>query len=186
MLALPAAAVAQSLQRPMQIIVPFAPGASADGIARLIAAELGQRLKRQVVVENKAGAGGALGLMAVAKAPPDGDLLTLAATGALVVAPHLPDAPPVDPLHDVAPLAKLIDIPVVLVGNPRIGPKSVQEMIERAKTNPAGVSYGSMGVNSGANLGMALLAKATGAKFIHVPYRGTTPAVTDLLGGRSP
>jgi tripartite-type tricarboxylate transporter receptor subunit TctC len=186
MLALPGAALAQSSQRTLQIIVPFAPGASADGIGRIVANGLAERLKRQVVVENKAGAGGALGLMAVAKAPPDGELLTLAATGALVVAPHMAGAPPVDPLRDVAPLAKLIDIPVVLVSNPSIGPKSLMEMIERAKASPSGVSYGSMGVNSGAHLGMALLAQKVGGKFIHVPYRGSAPAVTDLLGGQIP
>jgi tripartite-type tricarboxylate transporter receptor subunit TctC len=186
MLALPGAAMAQTSQKTLQIIVPFAPGASADGIGRIVASGLAERLGRQVVVENKAGAGGALGLMAVAKALPNGDLLTLAATGALVVAPHMAGAPPVDPLHDVAPLAKLIDIPVVLVANPQIGPKSVKEMIEHAKTNPNGVSFGSMGVNSGAHLGMALLAQHTGGKFVHVPYRGSAPAVTDLLGGQIP
>jgi tripartite-type tricarboxylate transporter receptor subunit TctC len=186
MLALPGVALAQTSQKTILIIVPFAPGASADGIGRIVASGLADRLGRQVVVENKAGAGGALGLMAVAKAPPDGDLLTLAAPGALVVAPHMPGAPPVDPLRDVAPLAKLIDIPVVLVSNPKIGPKSVQELIERAKANPGGVSFGSMGVNSGAHLGMELLGQATGAKLVHVPYRGSAPAVTDLLGGQIP
>jgi tripartite-type tricarboxylate transporter receptor subunit TctC len=186
MLALPGAALAQTSQRTMQIIVPFAPGASADGIGRLVAMGLAERLNRQVIVENKAGAGGALGLMAVAKAPPDGDLLTLAAPGALVVAPHMPGAPPIDPLRDVAPLAKLIDIPIVLVSNPKIGPKSVKELLERARANPNGINFGSMGVNSGAHLSMELLAKATGVKLVHVPYRGSAPAVTDLLGGQIP
>jgi tripartite-type tricarboxylate transporter receptor subunit TctC len=186
MLALPGAALAQTSQRTLTIIVPFAPGASADGIGRIVATGLAERLGRQVVVENKTGAGGALGLMAVAKAPPDGDLLTLAATGALVVSPHMAGAPPVDPLRDVAPLAKLIDIPVVLVSNPRIGPKNVKEMLERAKTDAAGVSYGSMGVNSGAHLGMELLKQQTGVQLVHVPYRGSMPAVTDLLGGQIP
>jgi tripartite-type tricarboxylate transporter receptor subunit TctC len=183
---LPAAAFPQGSQRTIEIIVPFAPGASADGIARIVANGLGDRLNRQVVVENRAGAGGVLGLMAVAKAPPDGDLLTVAATGALVVAPHIAGAPPIDPLRDVAPVAKLIDIPVVLVANPRVGPKTVKELIARGKNDPNGVSYGSMGVNSGGHLGVALLGQATGAKFIHVPYRGSTPAVTDLLGGQIP
>lgn len=184
-LALPAAAAAQTSQRPLTIIVPFAPGASADGIGRIVATGLAERLGRQVVVENKAGAGGALGLMAVAKASADADLLTVAATGALVVSPHMAGAPPVDPLRDVAPLAKLIDIPVVLVSNPRVGPKTAAEMLERAKASP-GVSFGSMGVNSGAHLGMELLKQQTGAHLVHVPYRGSAPAVTDLLGGQIP
>src|SRR5262245_44264290 len=98
MLLLSAPAFAQTSQKAIQLIVPFAPGASADGIARVIAPELGARLGRTVVIENKAGAGGALGLAAVAKAPPDGDMLTLAATGALVINPHIAGAPPIDPL----------------------------------------------------------------------------------------
>src|SRR3982751_1219751 len=88
----PGIGVAQTPQKPIQIVVPFAPGASADGIGRLLAAELTTRLGRQVVVENKAGAGGSLGLLGVAKAPPDGDSLAIAATGALVINPHFPNA----------------------------------------------------------------------------------------------
>ena len=109
MLVVPGGALAQS--KPVQLIVPFAPGASADGIARAIAPELGTRIGRTVVIENKAGAGGTLGLIAVSKAPPDGDTLTLAATGALVINPHIPNATPIDPLRDVVAVAKLIEIP---------------------------------------------------------------------------
>src|SRR5262245_31828066 len=86
---MPVSALAQTSQKPIQIIVPFAPGASADGIARILAAELAPRLGRPVVVENKAGAGGSLGILTVAKAAPDGDTLTIAATGALVINPHI-------------------------------------------------------------------------------------------------
>ena len=133
MLVLPGSALAQT--KPVQPIVPFAPGASADGIARAIAPELGTRLGRTVVIENKAGAGGTLGLIAVAKAPPDGDTLTFAATVALVINPHIPNATPVDPLRDVTAVAKLIEIPLVLVSNPKSGPKTVTEMLERAKAS---------------------------------------------------
>jgi tripartite-type tricarboxylate transporter receptor subunit TctC len=184
MLVLPGSALAQS--KPVQLIVPFAPGASADGIARAIAPELGTRLGRTVVIENKAGAGGTLGLIAVSKAPPDGDTLTLAATGALVINPHIPNATPIDPLRDVIAVAKLIAIPLVLVSNPRVGPKSVTELIERSKQSPNGVSYGTTGVNSGQHLSMELFKKATDANLVHVPYRGSAPAVTDLLGGQIP
>jgi tripartite-type tricarboxylate transporter receptor subunit TctC len=180
----PGTALAQT--KPVQLIVPFAPGASSDGIARAIAPELGKRLGRTVVIENKAGAGGTLGLIAVSKAPPDGDTLTLAATGALVINPHIPNATPIDPLKDVIAVAKLIEIPLVLVSNPRIGPKSVTELIERSKASPSGVSYGTTGVNSGQHLSMELFKKATGANLVHVPYRGSAPAVTDLLGGQIP
>jgi tripartite-type tricarboxylate transporter receptor subunit TctC len=184
MLAFPSGAFAQS--KPVQLIVPFAPGASADGIARAIAPELGTRLGRTVVIENKAGAGGTLGLIAVSKAPPDGDTLTLAATGALVINPHIPNATPIDPLRDVVAVAKLIEIPLVLVSNPKVGPKTVTEMLARAKASPNGLSYGTTGVNSGQHLSMELLKKATGSNLVHVPYRGSAPAVTDLLGGQIP
>jgi len=179
----PACGLAQPT-KPMQIVVPFAPGASADGIARIVAAELGPIFSRQVVVENKPGAGGSLGLVAVAKAPPDGDTLAVAATGALVINPHIPNGSPLDPLRELAPIAKLIEIPIVLVANPARGPKSVTELIARAKASPDGVSYGSTGVNSAQHLAMELLKRKTGANLVHVPYRGSAPAVTDLLGGQ--
>jgi tripartite-type tricarboxylate transporter receptor subunit TctC len=182
-LLLPASAPAQT-QKTMQIIVPFAPGASADGISRIVATELGARLGRQIVVENKPGAGGSLGLITLAKAPADGDTLAVGATGALVIGPHMPNAPPLDPLRDLAPIAKLIDIPIVVVANPQSGPKSIAELIARAKQNPNGVSYGSTGVNSGQHLAMELLKQATGANLVHVPYRGSAPTVTDVLGGQ--
>jgi tripartite-type tricarboxylate transporter receptor subunit TctC len=184
MLLWPALAAAQLAQKTMQIVVPFAPGASADGIGRIIASELTVRLGRQVLVENKPGAGGSLGLMAVAKAPPDGDTLAIAATGALVINPHLQNATAFDPLRDLVAVAKLIEIPIVLVANPATGPKSVAELIARAKTNPDGVSYGSTGVNSGQHLAMEMLKQTTGANLVHVPYRGSAPAVTDVLGGQ--
>jgi tripartite-type tricarboxylate transporter receptor subunit TctC len=177
-------ALAQTAHKSIQLIVPFAPGASADGIARTIANELGPRLGRQIVVENKPGAGGSLGLTALAKAAPDGDTLSVGATGALVISPHLAGAPPFDPLRDLAAIAKLIDVPLVIVANPTIGPKSVREMIERSKAVPGGVTYGSTGTNSSQHLTMELLKRATGANLVHVPYRGSAPAVTNLVGGQ--
>jgi tripartite-type tricarboxylate transporter receptor subunit TctC len=179
-------AFAQTSPKAIQIIVPFAPGASADGIARILATELGVRLNRQVVVENKAGAGGALGLIVLAKSPPDGDTLAVGATGALVIGPHMPAAPPLDPLRELTPVAKLIEIPLVLIANPASGPKSIKEMIEQAKASPAGLSYGSTGVNSGQHLSMELLKQVTGANLVHVPFRGSAPAVTAVIGGQVP
>jgi hypothetical protein len=102
-------ALAQPSQRPIQIIVPFAPGASADGAARIVANELGPRLRRQVVVEHRAGAGGALGLQMLAKSAPDGDTLGVGATGALLLNPNLPSNPGPDLLRELAPVAKLIE-----------------------------------------------------------------------------
>ena len=133
-------ALAQTAQKPIQIIVPFAPGASADGAARIVANELGPRLNRQVVVENKAGAGGTLGLQQLAKSAPDGDTLGVGATGALLLNPNLPSNPGPDLLHELAPVAKLIDVAIVLVANTSTGPKTVVEMIERSKTTPGGLA----------------------------------------------
>ena len=185
-LLLPASIVAQTTHRTIQIIVPFAPGASADGIGRIIGSELGQRLGRQVVIENKAGAGGSLGLVIAAHAPPDGDMLAIGAPGALVINPHLPNPTPIDPLRDLVPIARLVEIPIVLVSNPDVGPKSIPELIARSKTSSNGLSYGSTGVNSAQHLDMELLKLATGANLVHVPYRGSAPAITDLLGGIVP
>ena len=172
--------------KPLEIIVPFAPGASADGIARVIGNDLGARLGRPVVIESKPGAGGTLGLQLLAKAAPDGDTLAVGATGALLISPNLPGASGFDPLRELAPVAKLIEIPIVVVANPDKGPKTIAEMIARAKASPNGLSYGSTGVNSGQHLIMEFLKQATGANLVHVPYRGSTPAVADLLGGQIP
>ena len=179
-------ALAQTSQKPIQIIVPFAPGASADGAARIVANELGPRLNRQVVVENKAGAGGTLGLQQLAKSAPDGDTLGVGATGALLLNPNLPSNPGPDLLRELAPVAKLLDIAIVLVANPATGPKTVAEMIERSKTTPGGLAYGSTGTNTSQHLSVELLRQATGANLVHVPYRGSAPAVVDLLAGQIP
>ena len=179
-------ALAQTSQKPIQIIVPFAPGASADGAARIVANELGPRLNRQVVVENKAGAGGTLGLQQLAKSAPDGDTLGVGATGALLLNPNLPSNPGPDLLRELAPVAKLIDVAIVLVANPATGPKTIREMIERSKATPGGLAYGSTGTNTSQHLSVELLKQATGANLVHVPYRGSAPAVVDLLAGQIP
>lgn len=186
MLVIAGPVLAQPSQKPIRIIVPFAPGASADGIARAIANDLSVRTGRPVVVENRVGAGGALGLSMVAKAPPDGDTLGIGATGALLIDPNLPTSttPPV--LRELAPVAKLIEVSTVVAAHPVTGPKSIKELIERGKTNPEGVTYGSTGVNTSQHISMEIMAKATGAKLVHVPYRGSAPAVVDAVAGQIP
>jgi len=185
LLLMPAAASAQS-QKPIRIIVPFAPGASADGIARAIANGLGERLGRTVVVENNVGAGGSLGLVTVAKSPPDGDTLAVGATGALLINPHLPNSTAPDLLRDLAPVAKLIEVGVIVVAHPAAGPTSIKELIAQSKARPHGLSYGSTGVHTGQHITMELLKKATGANLTHIPYRGSAPAVVDLIAGQIP
>jgi tripartite-type tricarboxylate transporter receptor subunit TctC len=186
MLALSGPAHAQSSQKPLQIIVPFAPGGSADGIGRIVALELGARLGRPTVVENKPGAGGSLGLSLLAKAPPDGDTIAIAATGALVINPHVPGSTGFDPARELAPVAKLIDIPLVMIANPKTGPKTILEAINQSKASPAGLSYGSTGVNSSQHLSAEMLKKVTGANFVHVPYRGSGPAALAAVAGEVP
>jgi tripartite-type tricarboxylate transporter receptor subunit TctC len=177
---------AQPSQKPIRIIVPFAPGASADGIARAISIELGKRSGKTVVVENMTGAGGSQGLITLSKAPPDGDTLGVGASGALLINPHIAGSTAPDLLRDLVPVAKLIEVGIVVVANPKTGPKTIKELIERAKASPQGISYGSTGVNTGQHLTMEMLAAHTGANLVHIPYRGSAPAIVDLISGQIP
>jgi tripartite-type tricarboxylate transporter receptor subunit TctC len=186
LLAPPGAAHAQASQKPIQIIIPFAPGGSADGIGRILATELSAKLGRQVYVENKPGAGGSLGLTVLAKAAPDGDTISIAATGALVINPHVPGSTGFDPIKELSPVAKLISIPLVIVANPKIGPKTVKEMIEQSKATPGGLSFGSTGVNSSQHLSVEMFKKVTGANLVHIPYRGSGPAALAAVAGDVP
>jgi len=177
-------AIAQSFpSKPITLIVPFAPGASADAIARAIGKELSQVLGQPVVVENKAGAGGATGLIAVSKSTPDGHTIGLGATGAIAVNPHLADAPPLNPQKDLVPLAKLADIPLVFVASSQSGYGNLLALIKDAKNNPKGVVYGNSGQYTSQHLAGELLASMSGATLVAAPYRGSGPAVTDALGG---
>jgi tripartite-type tricarboxylate transporter receptor subunit TctC len=186
LLLLPAPALAQPSQKSIRIIVPFAPGASADGIARAISIDLGKRSGKSVVVENMTGAGGSQGLITLSKAPPDGDTLGVGASGALLINPHIAGSNAPDLLRDLMPVAKLIEVGIVVVANPKTGPKTIKELIERAKASPQGISYGSTGVNTGQHLTMEMLAAHTGANLVHIPYRGSAPAIVDLIAGQIP
>ena len=177
-------ALAQT-QKPIRIIVPFAPGASADGIARAIANDLacgsaGRSWSRTRRRRRLARAG------PLSKAPPDGDTLGIGATGALLINPNLPK------LDRARSAARARAGREADRGRRRGGGKSadraegVKELVERCKTNPDGVTYGSTGVNTGQHISMELLAHATGAKLVHMPYRGSAPAVVDPIAGQIP
>ena len=182
-----AGALAQSYPaKPITLVVPFAPGASADGIARIVGRELSASLGQPVVVDNKPGAGGALGLIAVSKSSPDGYTIGLGATGAVAVNPHLPDAPPLRPEKDLLPLAKLADIPLVFVTSTGSGHGNLQAFLNAARKNPDGLSYGTSGQYTSQHLSGELLASMAKVRLVPVPYRGSGPAVTDLLGGMVP
>ncbi len=178
-------AAAQSFpSKGMTIIAPFAAGGSADGIARLIARELGQALGQPVIVENRPGAGGATGLIAVAKSNPDGYTLGIGASGAIAIAPHLPDAPPLSPSKQLQPLSKLADIPLVVVAGANSGIPNLQALI--AKGRAGEVALGNSGQYTTHHLAGELLASTVKAQLVAVPYRGSAPAVNDVLSGQVP
>ena len=172
--------------RNMTLIAPFAPGASADGISRIVGEKLSRQLGKPVVVENRPGAGGTTGLTILARSEPDGHTLGVGATGAIVVNPHVESQAGFDPLRDLAPIARLIEVPIVLVAPREAGFRSLKEMIEQSKRTAGGLSFGSTGVNSAQHLAVELLKKATQANLVHVPYRGSAPVITDVLGGQLP
>lgn len=171
-------------QKPITVVAPFAPGGSADGIARLVARELSKSLGQTVLVDNKPGAGGATGLLVVAKSNPDGYTIGIGATGAIAIGPHLPDAPPLNPTQQLQPLAKLADIPLVVAASQASGFTTLQGLLSASKgaETPAGNS----GQYTAHHLSSELLASMAKVKLVSVPYRGSAPAVTDLLGGQVP
>ena len=168
--------------RPVKIVVPFSPGGAVDGPTRLVAQHLGERLGQPVVVENKPGAGATLGTETVAKALPDGYTLLLASQTNAISA-SLYRKLTYDPVGDFAPISLIGREPGVLVVNPSVPAKNLQEFIAWVKSRPGQVDYASSGNGSGQHLFMALLASMTGMKLNHVPYRGSGQATTDLIAG---
>jgi tripartite-type tricarboxylate transporter receptor subunit TctC len=168
--------------RPIHVIVPFSPGGAVDGPMRLIAQELGKRLGQPVVVENKPGAGATIGTDVVAKAAPDGYTLLLASQTNAISA-TLYSKLPFDPIEDFAPITLIGREPGVVVVNPAVPARTLQEFIAYVKAHPGEVNYASSGNGSGQHLFAALLASRTGMKMNHVPYRGSGQATTDLISG---
>jgi tripartite-type tricarboxylate transporter receptor subunit TctC len=186
MAAAPTAALAQEGGRPVQLIVPFAPGASADGTARVLAAALGPRLRQNVTVDNRPGGGGSLGLSMVARAAPDGTTLGIGAPGATVINPHTAEATGLRPLEQLTPLARLADIPLVIIASKASGITSLADLVARSRTTRGGLSFATTGTNSVQHLAVELLRARSGADLVHVPYRGSAPAVTDVIAGTVP
>jgi tripartite-type tricarboxylate transporter receptor subunit TctC len=177
-------AVADYPDRPIRLIVPFPPGAGTDTTARLLANALSTQIKQTIVVENKAGGGGSIGAQAVVDAPADGYTLFFATTGTLVFNPHLYSKLKYNPLSDFTSIAGVASFPNVLVISPTLPVKSVAEFITLAKSKPSQLTYGSSGTGSSSHLAVILFESLTETSYTHVPYKGTTPALTDLLGGR--
>ena len=165
----------------VRIIVPFTPGGIVDNIARVVGEQLQARLGQPVLVENKVGAGGAIGTNHVAAAEPDGYTLLAVSPGHAVL-PSLSKSAKWDPTRDFRGVAGIGIVPNVIVVNPSVPVKSMKELLARAKTHE--VSYGTAGPGTSNHLSGELLAQMAGVKFIHVPYKGQPQAVTDLLGGQ--
>lgn len=169
--------------KPVRIVVPFPPGGAADTFARLIAEHAGRSLGQPVVADNKPGAGGQIATDFVAKAPADGHTMLIVTVGH-AVNPSLYPKLPYDTLADLAPVARIADLPSVLVVNPEVPAKSVQELVALMKARPDGIAYASSGNASTSHVAGAMLAAQAGVKALHVPYKGSAPAVTDLIGGQ--
>jgi tripartite-type tricarboxylate transporter receptor subunit TctC len=176
--------IAQSWpSRPIRLVVPLSPGGFADTPARMLAPRLSNALGRQVFVENKPGAGGTIGADSVAKSPPDGYNLLLTGTPH-VVAPWLYKSMPYDALKDFAPIALVASGPYILVVNPQLGVASVRELIAAAKAQPGRIDYASSGNGSAQHLVSALFSSMAGIDLNHVPYKGSGPAMQDLVSGQ--
>lgn len=186
-LAIPLAGLAQGYpDKPIRLIVPFAPGGVTDTSGRVIAEGLGRRLGQQVVVENKAGASGNIGTASVAAAPADGHTLVLAFDGTMVINPHVFAKIPFDTLKDFAPVGKIGDATLIIVSHPSFPGKTLKELIDISKKDPKGVSYGTSGVGGTPHIAGELLNLRAGAKLVHVPYKGGGQAMSDALGGNIP
>lgn len=170
--------------RPIRLVVPYPPGGSTDGPARLLAAKLSKLAGVPVVVENRGGAGGSVGAAEVAKAAPDGYTLLMSST-ALPIAAALTKTIAYDAVKDFSEIATFAVVPLVLIANPQRVPfKSLPELIAASKTDPGKYAYASAGVGSPGHVAAELVKHAFGVDWLHVPYKGTGPALQDVLGGR--
>ena len=179
------AAQAQSYPtRPIRLVVPFTPGGSTDILARSIGIELSKAWGQPVVIDNVPGAGGSIGADKVAKSAADGYTLLMGHIGTLAVNSSLYPKLPYDPVKDFTPVAWVARVPNVLVVHPSVKANNVRELVALAKAKPASLNYGSGGNGSAANLATEYFKMQTGTSILHIPYRGTVPAVSDLLGGQ--
>ena len=190
MLSLAAPAAAQTADtypnRPIRIIVPQAAGSGVDLQARTLAQKMGELWGHQGVVENRPGANAIIGMEAVAKSAPDGYTLVYAPVSSITTNQFIYKKLPYDALRDFAPITQTVANPLGAISNPASGIKSLKDLVERAKANPGSLNYGSMGIGNMTHLQGVLLSLAADIKMTHVPYRGQTPMVTDILGGQVP
>jgi len=168
----------------VKIVVPFAPGGSTDVVARILADKLQGELKQPFVVENRPGAGGNIGADLVAKSNPDGYTLLMGTTGVLAINNYLYKEMPFDPQRDFAPVSYTSLITNILVVNPNVPAKNVQELVALAKSKPGELTFASSGAGSSTHLSAELFKSMTGTDIVHVPYKGSSQAITDLMSGQ--
>jgi tripartite-type tricarboxylate transporter receptor subunit TctC len=184
LIGLPLAAHAQDFpSRPIRVVVPFPPGGPTDVLARIVAVRLGQRLGQSVVIDNKPGASGMIGADMVAKAAPDGHTLLVNAS-IHVINPSLYAKPPYDAMADFAPVGNLADVPLVLTVNPKVNARSVKELVALGKSAKTSLAFASAGNATSQHLSAEAFKIAAGVDMLHVPYKGSAPALTDLIGGQ--
>lgn len=171
---------------PITIVVPFAAGGATDVVGRLVAAELGERIGHNVLVENVAGAGGTLGASRVAMAEPDGATLLMGTVATHAIQPAISVAAPYDPVADFTPISLLATVPNVLLVNNDVEAKTTAELVALLKANPDEYNYGSSGIGAPTHLSGELFKLKAGVQMEHIPYSGGGPAMTDLVGGQIP
>jgi tripartite-type tricarboxylate transporter receptor subunit TctC len=180
----PAAAQPQAWPaKPIRMIVPFPVGGGSDSTARILSQRLSDRLKQQIVIENRTGAGGAIGTEFAARAAPDGYTILLGSASEIVMLPAVATNLSFDPLKDFVAVARVADVPLLLVAHPALPVNNVKELVALARKRPGEMLFGSAGNGSTSHLSMALLNSMTGMKMVHVPYKGSVQATTDLVAG---
>ena len=169
--------------KPIRLIVPFPPGGGSDTMGRIIGQKLGERLGQQVVVDNRPGAGGSIGADVAAKAPPDGHILLLGSASEIAQYPNVNPKLPYNPQRDFEPITLVGNVPLLLVVHPSLPVRTVREVIALARSSPGKLNFSSAGNGSTTHLAVELMRLETGIKLSHVPYKGSVPAVTDLVAG---
>src|SRR6188472_1275402 len=172
--------------RAITLVIPFTPGGSTTIVGRGVADKMSELLGEKIVVDNRPGAGGTVGTKAVARSDPDGYTLLLGYTGTLAIGPSLYKHPGYDPRQDFAPIGMIGNAPNSLVVHPSFPAKTVAELIAYAKANPDKVNFGSAGAGTASHITGEYFARTAGIRLVHIPYKGTGPALTDLLGGHIP
>jgi tripartite-type tricarboxylate transporter receptor subunit TctC len=185
-LAAPAHAVADYPTRPITLIVPYPPGGGVDAMARVVAQKMSEALKQQVVVENRGGGGGTIGTRAVARAQPDGYTLLLGHTGTISINPSLYVNLGMNPRKDFDAIGLIASMPVALIAHPSFPAKSIAEFIDLAKKSPGKLNVGTSALGTGGYMCAELFKSAAGVDVAIIPYKGTAPVMTDLLGGHVP